>query len=205
MQKCENMKMSKSIVFALMLTIAAQVAWAASAQDIHPAPAGAQPTVEGVIAKIDAIGEVTYPGSEEAIDEAQSTYNALTEDEKALVINYGVLRTAQELYAVLEVIAKIDAIGEVTGESKALITAAREAYDALTAGQKTLVTNYAALFEAETAYADLSKSMFNFVSKDGSALISSQNKSVAYPTEVTNWQTVEKSLADSIIVIKAVE
>ena len=149
MQKCENMKMRKSIVFALMLTIAAQVAWAASAQDIHPAPAGAQPTVEGVIAKIDAIGEVTYPGSETAIDEAQSTYNALTEDEKALVINYGVLRTAQELYAVLEVIAKIDAIGEVTGESKALITAAREAYDALTAGQKTLVTNYAALFEAE--------------------------------------------------------
>ena len=197
--------MRKSIVFALMLTIAAQVAWAASAQDIHPAPAGAQPTVEGVIAKIDAIGEVTYPGSETAIDEAQSTYNALTEDEKALVSNYGVLRTAQELYAVLEVIAKIDAIGEVTGESKALITAAREAYDALTAGQKTLVTNYAALFEAETAYADLSKRTFNFVSKDGSDVVSIQSKSVAYPTEVTNWQTVEKSLADSIIVIMAVE
>ena len=185
-----------------MLTIAAQGAWAATAQPIHQAPAEAQPAVEGVIAKIDAIGEVTYPGSEEAIDEARATYNALTEEEKALVINYGVLRTAQELYAVLEVIAKIDAIGVVTGDSKALITAAREAYDALTDGQKTLVTNYAALFEAETAYAELSKTMFNFMSEEGSDLISIQSKSVAYPTKVTNWQTVEKSLADSIIVIK---
>ena len=49
----------------------------------------------------------------------------------------------------------IDAIGEVTytGECKAKIDAAREAYDALTDGQKALVTNYATLTDAEAAYA----------------------------------------------------
>ena len=52
-------------------------------------------------------------------------------------------------------IAAIDAIGEVedTEECKAKIDAAREAYDALTDGQKALVTNYATLTDAEAAYA----------------------------------------------------
>ena len=54
-----------------------------------------------------------------------------------------------------EVIAKITAIGTVTytPESKALIDAARTAYDALTAAQQALVTNYSTLTDAETAYA----------------------------------------------------
>ncbi len=54
-----------------------------------------------------------------------------------------------------EVIAKITAIGTVTytPESKALIDAARTAYDALTAAQQALVTNYPTLTDAETTYA----------------------------------------------------
>ena len=53
-----------------------------------------------------------------------------------------------------EVIAKITAIGTVTytPESKALIDAARTAYDALTADQQALVTNYSTLTDAETTY-----------------------------------------------------
>ena len=53
-----------------------------------------------------------------------------------------------------EVIAKITAIGTVTytSESKALIDAARTAYDALTADQKALVTNISTLTDAETTY-----------------------------------------------------
>ena len=53
-----------------------------------------------------------------------------------------------------EVIAKITAIGTVTytPESKALIDAARTAYDALTAAQQALVTNYSTLTDAETTY-----------------------------------------------------
>ncbi len=54
-----------------------------------------------------------------------------------------------------EVIAKITAIGTVTytPESKALIDAARTAYDALNAAQQALVTNYSTLTDAETTYA----------------------------------------------------
>lgn len=55
------------------------------------------------------------------------------------------------------VIAAIDAIGivELTDESKALIDAAREAYDALTDEQKAKVDNYEVLVAAEAAYAEL--------------------------------------------------
>ena len=56
-----------------------------------------------------------------------------------------------------DVIALINAIGtvEYTPECEAKITAARNAYDALTATQKDLVTNYTTLTDAETAYAAL--------------------------------------------------
>ena len=52
---------------------------------------------------------------------------------------------------------KIDAIGvvEYTDASKALIDAARAAYNALTADQKALVTKHAILEAAEQAYKDL--------------------------------------------------
>ena len=49
----------------------------------------------------------------------------------------------------------IAAIGEVTLDSEEKITAAREAYDSLTAAQKKLVSNYADLEAAEKALADL--------------------------------------------------
>ena len=54
-------------------------------------------------------------------------------------------------------IAKINAIGtvEYTEDSKALIDAAREAYDALTDAQKALVTNYDVLTAAEEEYSRL--------------------------------------------------
>ena len=53
--------------------------------------------------------------------------------------------------------AKIDAIGKVeyTPECKALIDAARNAYDALTDDQKSLVDNYKTLTDAEAKYAEL--------------------------------------------------
>ena len=57
--------------------------------------------------------------------------------------------------AVKVVIARIDAIGEVTLDSKDAIEAARAAYDNLTDEQKTLVTNYETLTKAEETYAAL--------------------------------------------------
>lgn len=55
----------------------------------------------------------------------------------------------------------IAAIGTVTLDSKSAIDAARAAYDALTDGQRVLVTNYATLTAAEAAYAELNKAFGN--------------------------------------------
>lgn len=56
----------------------------------------------------------------------------------------------QQNAPVRDVIAKISAIGEVTLESAAAIAQAREAYEALTAEQQALVTNYDVLTAAES-------------------------------------------------------
>ena len=104
-----------------------------------------------VDALITAIGEVAYTADSKAlIDAAREAYDELTGDQQALVANYAALETAEVNYA----IAAIADIGEVayTAESKALIDAAREAYDELTGDQQALVANYAVLETAETAY-----------------------------------------------------
>ena len=126
-----------------------------------------------VVALIDAIGTVEYNDDCKAkIDAARKAYEELTDAEKALVVNYGTLTTAETTYATLKyaaeqaaadlaaanaVIAKIDAIGtvEYNDDCKAKIDAAREAYEELTDAQKALVTNYDVLTTAETTYAVL--------------------------------------------------
>ncbi|MGM9640016.1 MAG: S-layer homology domain-containing protein [Faecousia sp.] len=114
---------------------------------------------DAVMEKIDTIGTVTLD-SEEAISEARAAYDALTEDQKALVSNYETLTEAEEMLKALQkaaadeqaaaqVSALIDAIGTVTLDSQEAIEKARVAYDALTEDQKALVTNYERLTEAE--------------------------------------------------------
>ena len=69
---------------------------------------------------------------------------------------YGLLAGCDTLpTAVKVVIARIDAIGEVTLDSKDAIEAARAAYDKLTDEQKKLVPNYETLTKAEETYAAL--------------------------------------------------
>lgn len=109
-----------------------------------------------VIIAIDTIGEVS-PESGDAIQAAWALYNALSDDDKALVINYDALVDAQAAYdALLDdqaaadvVIAQITAIGQVTLDKESQIAEARAAYDALTDARKALVTNYAALTATE--------------------------------------------------------
>ena len=114
---------------------------------------------------IDAIGTVEYTEeSKNAINEARVSYNALTDDQKALVTNYETLTDAEAAYKKLDdpakanaTIALIDAIGDVAyvEASKVKIDAARTAYDALTDEQKALVTNYKKLTDAEVLYLKL--------------------------------------------------
>ena len=99
----------------------------------------------------------------EAIDDAREAYDDLTTAQKALVDNYDDLLDAETAYATLKadndaadvVIAKINTIGTVTyPTSETAIKAARNAYNALTANQQALVTNYNTLTNAETEFAN---------------------------------------------------
>ena len=126
-----------------------------------------------VIAKIAAIGKVEYTYvCKDKIDEANNAYNALTADQKALVTNLDVLTKAQQTYETLKaaaeklaadktkadaVIAKITAIGKVeyTDACKDKIDEANNAYNALNADQKVLVTNLNVLTNAQQTYDNL--------------------------------------------------
>ena len=126
-----------------------------------------------VIAKINAIGKVEYTyACKDKIDEANNAYNALTADQKALVSNLDVLTTAKQTYDNLKtaaeklaadkakaepVIAKINAIGKVeyTDACKNKIDEANNAYNALTADQKALVSNLDVLTTAQQTYDNL--------------------------------------------------
>ena len=113
--------------------------------------------VDAVMADIRSIGAVTL-SDKAAIEKARAGYAALSEAEKILVKNYTTLNTAitkyNALYADINaVISKINAIGSVTLSSSSAITAAKNAYEALTEEQKSYVTNYSTLTAAESAYA----------------------------------------------------
>ncbi|MBR6035264.1 MAG: BspA family leucine-rich repeat surface protein [Paludibacteraceae bacterium] len=134
---------------------------------------------DAVIGKIDAIGTVEYTDAcKILIDDARKAYDALTDDQKALITaeQLKVLTDAEAKYAELKaaaekaaadkaaadaVIGKIDAIGtvEYTDACKEKIDAAREAYDKLTADQKALIADekYKVLTDAETEYEALKK------------------------------------------------
>ncbi|MBR1456543.1 MAG: leucine-rich repeat protein [Oscillospiraceae bacterium] len=108
-------------------------------------------------ARIEAIGEVTLE-SEETIAAIREAYDALNDTQKALVTKLAELESAertlreQQQVKADAVDSLIEMIGEVTVTSGEAIAAAREAYEALTSGQKALVTKLSILEAAEAAY-----------------------------------------------------
>lgn len=124
-----------------------------------------QEAAAAVTALINKIGEVTLE-SKDAIEAARKAYDALTDVQKTLVENYDVLTAAEKALAKLqmtdedrEAVEKVETliseIGKVTLESEDAVLAAREAYDALTDLQKTLVENYDKLVAAENTLIQL--------------------------------------------------
>ena len=107
---------------------------------------------------ITNIGTVTLE-SEDAIKEARTAYDALTDAQKELVSNKDVLEKAEkdlaDLKAADQVSKNITNIGTVTLESEDAIKEARTAYDALTDTQKELVSNKDVLEKAETTLKEL--------------------------------------------------
>ena len=128
---------------------------------------------DAVVAKINAIGKVEYTDAcKDKIDEANNAYNALNDEQKTLVTNLDVLTTAKQTYDNLKaaaeklaadkakadvVIASITAIGNVeyTDVCKGKIDEANNAYNALTADQKALVSNLDVLTTAKQTYDNL--------------------------------------------------
>ena len=157
---------------ALVENAAVLAAAEAKLQELKDAAAQAEAdkaAAKKVADQIAAIGEVTLE-SEAAITAARAAFDGLTEAQQALVENAAVLAAAeaklQELKdaaaqaeadkaAAQKVADQIDAIGRVTLESEEAITAARKAYDGLTADQQALVNNLNKLEKAEQKLAKL--------------------------------------------------
>lgn len=121
--------------------------------------------IDDVRAQIDALpdaGKVTL-AERDAVKAAQDAYDALSAEQKEYLTFAQVAKVTAlakriaelEAAPIKSVEALIDAIGEVTLDSKSAIDEARKAYDKLTAAQQARVSNYATLTAAETTYAKL--------------------------------------------------
>lgn len=139
-----------------------------AAQYRYEQDAKAAAQVDGYIRNIGEVIFASYVKT--SINIARNAYDSLTEDQKALVGEYQTLLDAEAAYQKLEeeneksqedaeiaaqVDALIDAIGEVTVDSEPAILAARNAFDALTDAQKTMVLHPEVLIAAEQAYDSL--------------------------------------------------
>lgn len=125
--------------------------------------------VENKINALPAVGDLTVDNKSE-VDAAKAGYDNLSEDQKAYVSDEAKqkldaaaaeiarLEEERDNKATAEVVEKlIDAIGEVTLESKPAIDAARKAYDQLTDPQKNFISEetYKKLTDAESQYKKL--------------------------------------------------
>ncbi|MDO5391402.1 MAG: hypothetical protein Q4F24_09975 [Eubacteriales bacterium] len=118
-----------------------------------------QAAVTNVISLINALPDASRVtvADETKINQAKSAYDALDASLKAQVTNaYKLIEVQKKLTNLLEaqaVINKISSIGTLTAQNFAdrevLVIEARTLYNALTAEQKALVTNYSLLEDAE--------------------------------------------------------
>ncbi|MBE6136211.1 MAG: hypothetical protein E7181_02980 [Erysipelotrichaceae bacterium] len=113
--------------------------------------------VDNAVTKSDSIVDLRYDArSDSAIKEARKEYEALSQDQKALLPEEALQRIedGETVYATLD---KIYAIGnaEYTAESETLIAEARKAYDEMSEEQKAMVNkaDFAVLEQAESNYA----------------------------------------------------
>jgi hypothetical protein len=112
---------------------------------------------EAVFAVIDLVNAIKYENTADCltrIEDAREAYDDLTADQVA-IFPAAELKTLEDAEAAFAVMQAIDEIGviENTAESRAKVTTARDAYDALENNeQKALVLNYQALEDAENSF-----------------------------------------------------
>ncbi len=181
-------KNARSMYDALSESERSKVSNYSKLTEAEAAYAGISAVIESVEKKISAIGTVDK-NSGEKIAAARKAYDALPASSKGHVSNYSVLQTAEARFLQFEkadkVISLINAIGTVTAQSGTKITAARNAYNALSEEEKKLVTNYAVLQAAETKY---------------TALKSTTSTSTATKTVTTSATTAKSSAGKTVTV-----
>lgn len=112
---------------------------------------------EETIGLISQIGIITL-NSEEVINKAKKSYDALLDEQRELVDNSESLLYAIEQLSkmkVEDVNSKISAIGSITMDSEEKILEARSAYDKLSDEDKVKVSDYEGLVVAEEKYEEL--------------------------------------------------
>ena len=181
-----------------------------------------QDAADAVVDKINAIGTVTLD-SKTAIDEARAAYDALTEQQKALVSETILkkLTDAEKAYADLiadqadknaakAVEDQIAAIGTVSLHSEDTIVAARQAYEALTDTQKQLVGNYEILTAAEKKLAELkdeaaANAVEEMLNAIGTVTLDSEEKITAARAAYEALTDAQKALVENLSVLEAAE
>ena len=141
---------------------------------------GKSPATQAVEALIAGIGQVTRDSGGDILA-AEEALAALTEKERKRLDGAEVLSAARGAYDALlagDVDALILKIGPVDETSGPAILAAREAYDALTDGQRTLVANSGLLADSAGAFDVPAGSRIEI---DGQSL---------YVTEVKRFRTI---------------
>ena len=103
---------------------------------------------------IEALDIETPDG--DAVRAAREACDALSEEERQSLENYGRLAEAEARYQAKTVDGLIGAVGDVTLESGPAIEAAREAYDALSSAARERVEHTSALTAAEEEFRRLS-------------------------------------------------
>ncbi len=182
--------------------------------------------VQKVIEKINAIGTVSYTNAcKQKIDAARKAYDALSFADKKKVTNIATLEAAEKAYADLKkaddqekadavdvLINKIDTV--ITLDSERSITAARTAYNKLTADQKALVKNYKKLTDAETALAELkaddedrekAQEVMDMIDKLGKITVESEEAVKAARAAYDKLTDIQKALVTNYATLEAAE
>lgn len=128
-----------------------------------------------VINLISKIGEVGID-SKDAIINARIAYDMLTIEEKDEISNYDILVDAEKTYSAIlinSIVVKIEKIGSVTLDSRGIIENVRNEYDVLSDIEKTKITNYSNLVNAEETLSRLTV-IYNAITCIGNVTLSSK-------------------------------
>ncbi|WP_148568624.1 DUF4430 domain-containing protein, partial [Acetobacterium paludosum] len=119
---------------------------------------------------IAALPEIITVDNKTAVQSASSLYDALNTDKKATIstantaklaaakTSAGISQTGDEVKVVIAQITALPEVAAITLDNQKAVTDARSAYNALSAGDQSQVTNYTKLTDCEAKIADLQKS-----------------------------------------------